>query len=351
MTSTDGHAERGKDSPLPGTKARQARALAHNLEFLCREFGVATVGFLTLTVGQYDDSGRWVGVHDRAEASRRFNSILNRIRERYRCGAIVTERHKSGAIHFHLLVTVGADIQTGLDFEAVKRRDYRSASEALRAEWAWWRENQERYGFGRHELLPVRTSAQQVARYVAKYLSKSWNERRAEDKGGRCLRYFGRWSKAGLKVGPPMSSRHGSVTPRACAWRACMKQVQMATRHLGVELNEENIKGWNGPRWAWRITKQIQKHRFFVPRLASESERCGLEAHNEEAAQESSAHVGNSTLDNWLQGIVECADDYVVTRWRLFNYWLEERRQDWEHCWSAAMIYFECGAAMHSERI
>jgi len=339
--STDGCTERGTESPLPGTKAKQARALAHNLEFMCREFGLETIGFLTLTVGDYGPDGRWLGVHDRAEASRRFNSILNRIRERYRCGAIVTERHKSGAIHFHLLVATGFDLRTGLDVEAVKRRDYRSASAALRAEWQWWRDIQGKYGFGRHELLPVKTTAQQVARYVAKYLSKSWNERRAEDKGGRCLRYFGRWSKAGLKVGPPMSARHGSMTERAQAWRACCRQIQMATRFLGVELNEQNIKEYNGPRWAWRLTKQIQRFTFFLPARSSAAERCGLAAHNEEAACASSAHVGESKLDNWFQGVVEEGDDYVVTKWRLFNYWLEERRRDWEHCWNAVMQWVE----------
>jgi len=224
----------------------------------------------------------------------------------------------------------------------VARRDYRSASEALRAEWAWWRENQGKYGFGRHELMPVRTTGEQIGRYVAKYLGKSWSERTADDKGGRCVRYFGRWDKSGAKCSPPMSARHGAVAPRACAWRACMKQIQWATNYHGLELNEKNIAEHNGPRWAWRVTNQIQRHKFFVRAAGSEIERQGMEAHNEES--ETAAHVGDSTLDNWVQGPVECGDDYRITRGR----WANRRELRWglalEHSWRAAMIWAEsCG--------
>jgi len=343
--------------PLPGTKAKQAKALAHNLEFMCREFGVETVGFLTLTVGDRDASGRWVGVRDRAEASRRFNSILNRIRERYRCGVVVTERHKSGAIHFHLLVATGHDIRTGLDFDAVKRRDYRSASEALRAEWAWWREieRKKRYGFGRHELLPVKTTAVQVSRYVAKYLSKSWQERTADDKGGRCLRYFGRWSKQGLKVGPPMSARHGSITPRASAWRQCLKQIALRCTLGGKELNEQNIKDQVGPRWAWRITRKLNFFEFFIPGRGSEAIRQGIEEHNAEATAGAEScggkvrHIADSDIEHWLPTVGWEFRDLIEKFHLRLHAWEDEFKRDCEHAWRAAVIYFECGAATSSE--
>lgn len=327
---------------MPGTKAKQAKALAYNIRWAGETFGIERLGFLTLTVGD-SVNGRWVGVRCRKEASRRFNSILNRIRERYRCGVIVTERHKSGVIHFHLLVVLGEDIKTGFDFEAVKRKDYRSASEALRAEWAWWRENQAKYGFGRHELMPVRTTGEQIGRYVAKYLGKSWEERTADDKGGRCVRYFGRWDKRGAKVGPPMSARHGAVTPRACAWRACMKQIQWATAYHGLELNEKNIKEYNGPRWAWRVTKQIQRFKFFVPAAGGATERCGMEAHNQEA--ETEAHVGNSNIDHWIASPrCEEPDDYRVRRCRRANRRELRRHLALEHAWQAAIVWAEsCG--------
>lgn len=328
---------------MPGTKAKQAKALAFNIRWAGETFGVEKLGFLTLTVGD-SVNGRWVGVSDRAEASRRFNSILNRIRERYRCGVIVTERHKSGAIHFHLLVVLREDIKTGFDFEAVKNRDYRSASDALRDEWAWWRENQGKYGFGRHELMPVRTTGEQIGRYVAKYLGKSWEERAADDKGGRCVRYFGRWSSTDAKVGPPMSARHGAVTPRACAWRECMKQIQWATRYHGLELNEGNIKDYNGPRWAWRATQQIQRVRFFVPARCGETQRQGIEEHNAEATTQ--AHVGESNLDFWLMGAVERGDDFAVERCRRANRREVRRHGALMHAWRATIVYFEAYAEL-----
>ena len=327
-----------KPVQMPGTKAKQAKALAFNIRWAGETFGIERLGFLTLTVGD-SVAGRWIGVTDRAEASRRFNSILNRIRERYQCGVIVTERHKSGAIHFHLLVVLSADIRTGFDWEAVSRRDYRSASEALRAEWAWWRENQSKYGFGRHELMPVRTTGEQMGRYVAKYLGKSWEERTADDKGGRCVRYFGKWDRQGAKVGPPMSARHGSVTPRACAWRQCMKQIQWVTAFHGLELNEQNIKEHNGPRWAWRATRQIQRHKFFVRSSGSEVERQGMASHNEES--ETEAHIGNSTLDSWIAGPVEEGDDYIVCRSRWANRRDLREHLAREHAWQACIVWAE----------
>ena len=323
---------------MPGTKAKQAKALAFNIKWAGETFGIECLGFLTLTVGDVVN-GRWVGVHERSEASRRFNSILNRIRERYRCGVIVTERHKTGVIHFHLLVVLADDIRTGLDFAAVARRDYRSASEALRGEWAWWRENQGKYGFGRHELMPVRTTGEQIGRYVAKYLGKSWEERTADDKGGRCVRYFGRWDKSGAKMSPPMSSRHGAVTPRACAWRQCMKQIQWATAYHGLELNENNIAKINGPRWAWRVTKQIQLHRFFVRAAGSAAEREGMVGHNEEC--ETAAHVGESNLDSWIPGPREEADDCRIQRGRRANRLLKQRHAALEHSWASSIIWAE----------
>lgn len=300
---------------MPGTKAKQSAALAFNIKWLGEVFGVERLGFLTLTVGD-KVNGRFVKVHKRDEASRRFNSILNRIRERYQCGVVVTERHRDGGIHFHLLVLLPFDARTGFDFAAVKRRDYRSVSPLLRREWEWWRDHQEKYGFGRHELLPVKTNEEAIGRYVAKYLSKSWEARTDDDYGGRCVRYFGKWGRNGEKCGPPMSSRHGTMTPRARAWRECARQVQILTRLHGYEINEQNIKEHNGPRWAWRFTKQIQRVRFMVPETrGGEALRQGIAAHNEESAQEPSEDIfGNrpeargiweTNLDHWRRDPAE----------------------------------------------
>jgi hypothetical protein len=69
-------------------------------------------------------------------------------------------------------VVLDADIRTGLDFAAVAMRDYRTAPAALKSEWAFWRETAPRYGFGRTELLPIKSTAEGFSKYVGKYIAK-----------------------------------------------------------------------------------------------------------------------------------------------------------------------------------
>jgi hypothetical protein len=69
------------------------------------------------------------------------------------------------------------DIRTGFDFAAVKRGIYRSASDYLPREWKFWRETAPKYGFGRTELLPIKKTAEGVAKYVGKYVAKHIGQR------------------------------------------------------------------------------------------------------------------------------------------------------------------------------
>lgn len=336
---------------MPGTKAKQAAALSFNIKWMADTFGVERVGFLTLTVGDTID-GKFIHVKERAEASRRFNSILNRIRERYQCGVVVTERHKNGGLHFHLVVVLPFDAKTGFDFERVKRRDYRSVSPQLREEWKWWRDNQRKYGFGRHELTPIKSNGEAVGRYVGKYLGKSWEARTDDDYRGRCVRYFGRWHKNGAKCGPPMGCRHGGLSERAVAWRECMKQVQLLTRWKGLELNEQNIKEFNGPRWAWRITKQIQRVGFLAPDCCREIVRQGIKAHNDESKEVSSCKIWDTNLDHWVRNDPKAESRWFVSeQLRGRRYWVanakeHRKRLALDHAFNAAQLYLEneqCG--------
>lgn len=357
---------------MPGTKAKQAKALAYNIKWLADTFGVERVGFLTLTVGD-KVNGKFVHVKERAEASRRFNSILNRIRERYRCGVVVTERHKNGGIHFHLVVALPFDARTGFDFEAVKRRDYRSVSKELREEWEWWRENQGEYGFGRHELTPIKSNGEAIGRYVGKYLGKSWEARTDDDYKGRCVRYFGKWTASEAEIeaakvhrarlSPPMSCVHAATTPKATAWRECLRQVQWLTNKLGCELNEQNIKEHNGPRWAWRFTKQIQLVQFIPPvSRGGESVRQGIAEHNEVASSSAECEEGfyrpkakgvwDTNLDHWVRSSVEAESRYYVTNEVLNRRWVVKSLRQWdrdrwcEHEWRVAMIRCEAEAEL-----
>ena len=46
-------------------------------------------------------------------------------------------------------------------------------------------------GFGRHELMPIRTQANAVARYLGGYIRKQIENRNEVDKGSRLVRYIG----------------------------------------------------------------------------------------------------------------------------------------------------------------
>ena len=112
-------ADREKKSPLPGTKRKQADALAKNIGWLAETFGPERIGFVTLTVGDLETGGKFRNLRDRREAQRRFHSFLtNELSKRYQCGVVVMERHKNGGIHFHLAVVTRENIRGNIDFDA-----------------------------------------------------------------------------------------------------------------------------------------------------------------------------------------------------------------------------------------
>lgn len=297
-------------------------------------FGIERIGFLTLTCGDETPAG-FVKVSDRAEASRRYHSLHNIIRSRYGCGVIVTERHKDGGIHFHLVVAVGGDIRTGVDFDAcfpprehgrpVHPPCYDTATPRLKLEWKFWRAAAPHYGFGRHNLQPARKTAEALGYYIGKYISKSWEARCDDDKGGRLVRYFGRWSKEGHKFKPPWYANHGSLTPWARAWRDCAKQVALSCNLQGYHLTEHNVAAINGPRWAWNWTRTFNGHEFFV--RGDDKLREAMGEHNGEAAElhgPALRHVGHSGAEWWLR---QGDWDEEVTRDEH-----QSRQENWEAC-------------------
>lgn len=237
-----------KAPSMRGSGGKTAYAIRVNLERLVEEDGIDTVGFLTLTVGDPEPDGSFRQVHDADEASRRFNSLnTHLLKTLFRRAVVVTERHKSGAIHFHVVGSMqgGLNIRRGFDFDRVKRRDYRSVCPDLRALWAMLRERLPEFGFGRAELTPIRTSGPQIASYLSKYVSKNLDARRPEDKGKRLVRYIG-WDKEQLKP-----REFGWASRPACQWRAKAKQ---AAALVGCYSPEDCAERW-GPKWAWILTE------------------------------------------------------------------------------------------------
>ena len=316
---------------LPGTKRKQAAALAFNVRWMAETFGAERIGFLTLTCGDSTPEG-FKKISERREASRRFNSLLTHvIRERYQCGVIVTERHRDGGIHFHLVCVVGGDIRGGIDFEkcfpsrtqarvdecdffdgqkridthagiSTRRAgapDYSTAPARLRLEWKFWRERAAKYGFGRCQLQPMKKTGEALGFYIAKYISKGFTHRHEDDRGGRCVRYFGAWSKDGAKMGPPMSARHGSLTAKARAWRkgvgwlAAHWRESYAARVGYVAMDERNAKEHLGPSWAFTLTQWMR--RSVWPEVGCEDEQAEWRTHNEEVRASYPNAVGIET--------------------------------------------------------
>jgi hypothetical protein len=220
--------------------------LSHEIKELAKQFGLERLGFLTFTFAD--------PVFKLFDANRRFNSLNTGVlKGRYLRAIKVPERQKSGRLHFHLVVVLRADIRSGFDFEAVKRRDYRSANQALRAEWSFWRKTAPAYGFGRTELLPVRSTAEGIARYVGAYIGKHVREREDADKGARLVSYIG--YGPGDRKG---SARFSWNTPNGWLWRH--KLGAYAERN-GARDTDDLVKLF-GPRWAYRLQAEILAERL-----------------------------------------------------------------------------------------
>lgn len=157
---------------------KSSYVLEQNVQGFIEHFGIDHVGFLTLTFADH--------VIDSKEAQRRFNSLrTNYLKHYYQHYIRVIERTKSGRIHYHLIVACKENIRRGLNFRQISNRNYSSANSHIRAHWESLRANLPKYGFGRSELLPVKTNSKGLAKYCAKYIGKHINSRKEEDKGIR----------------------------------------------------------------------------------------------------------------------------------------------------------------------
>ena len=224
---------------LPPSARRTAYALQCNTVELARRFGLDRLGFLTLTFRDHVTLPR--------EAARRFNSLATHVlRPRYGAALRVLERCKSGRIHYHCLLVMSEDIRTGVDFAALERRDYRSAPRALRDEWAFWRQVAPVHGFGRTELLPVKSTAEAIGRYVGKYVSKHIEARHECDRNVRLVGFIGAARTA--------TTRFAWASVRAANYRARIGAfIRMC--HDAEVIDAPTfaaMKRTFGPQWCWQ---------------------------------------------------------------------------------------------------
>lgn len=224
-------------SSAPSQHAKTAFALTLNVEAMCARHGVEKVGFLTLTTPTS------VSPH---EISRRFNSLARRFLKAFCVDYIcVLERSPSGRVHLHLLVGLAHDIRTGFDFAAAARGDYRSACPALRSCWRQLRETLPGYGFGRHELMPIKGATKALARYVGKYISKHLDQRRVDDKGVRLVRY-----SSGARAA---SGRFSWNTAGARLWRRALAACAL---DLGFSSGRDFTEAF-GRSWSFHLRNAI----------------------------------------------------------------------------------------------
>lgn len=215
---------------------KSANALSWNVQFFAQRFGLENLGFLTLTFKDHVLCVR--------EAQKRLNSLLTHIiKPRYQDYVGVLERQKSGRIHYHLLVNVGFDIRTGFNFEEVENKNYKSASDKLRDEWAFWRKTSPKYRFGRTELMPVKSTTEAIGKYVGKYIGKHMEVRKSQDKNARLVRYS--------KSARVCTTRFMFLTEGSSEWRAKVCAfAHLISSKTGCEPTFEGLRSQLGPRWA-----------------------------------------------------------------------------------------------------
>jgi len=228
-----------KSNKLSSSHKKSACSLAWNVQYMAEKYGLENIGFLTLTFPYH--------VTCMKEAQKKFNSFAtNFLKDHFLAHIAVKERCKSKRIHFHLLVAHAQDLKSGLNFEELANRNYKSANPELRKQWSILRRKAPLYGFGRTELLPVKSTSEGIARYVGKYISKNVLERPPEDKGTRLVNYSGDSRMANTQYMP--------VTDGTLQWRKKVKTFsRLIAKARGLPpLNEKNISHHLGKRWAYQ---------------------------------------------------------------------------------------------------
>lgn len=200
------------------------------------------VGFLTLT---FSDN-----VISSVEAQARFNSFNSHFLKKYshvKDWISVKERQGRGSWHFHLLIVLDVDIQSGLNFEEIKNGVYSSANNDLRGIWRDLREACATYNFGRSELLPIKSNQEAMSRYLGKYISKHLENRENQDKGVRLVNYSQGWIKNSI--------RFSWFTENSMEWR---RKLALFAEYNGcTELYQLSDKLGSG--WAYRFIEDIFK--------------------------------------------------------------------------------------------
>jgi hypothetical protein len=180
-----------KPEPLSPYRKKSRHRLIMAVEWMVTKYGLNHVGLLTLSFGVPGSGRGSQATRELREQAKDLEFVQNRwhsfntnvFSKRYWDWICLLEPHKDGVWHLHVVVATKEDIRTGTDIETLSnyklpywmRRGKYLRNEALAAEWRALRETCCKYRFGRVELLPVKKTGPALARYLAGYLSKSFN--------------------------------------------------------------------------------------------------------------------------------------------------------------------------------
>ncbi len=252
---------------MPVHHRKKMYRIRRDIEWMAQEYGIERIGMLTLTIRE--------NVTDGKEFSRRFKSISTNVFNRlFHDWVRVFERQKRGAWHVHVVIATKTDIRTGTDVVALnellkKKRDrkisrsayyagvQRLASLNLRAMWKQFRalcavgkpqgkRRVRRYKFDAAHLLPIISTAQALAAYVSKYISKGFQNRRREDKGLRLMGCSRRVSKV-------CSERFSWAEGAGRVWRCKLGDL---AKMLNFTSSDDFTKAL-GCRWAYHIRQVV----------------------------------------------------------------------------------------------
>jgi hypothetical protein len=251
---------------LPSRLRKKMFTLRLRIEWMVKTYGIEHIGLQTMTIRE--------NVTDRKEFERRFKSIATNVfPELFLDWLRMFERQERGAWHAHVVVATKEDIRTGTDVVALNqllkdKRDRiiskavyyagikRLASPNLRAIWKEFRrlcglgefkarrqkKGARYYKFDACHLLPIISTAQALAVYVSKYISKGFDHRRPEDKGMRlvgCSRNVSR-----------LCNEHFSwVGGGGKLWRA---KLGILAGLLNIRSLDEFAERF-GPKWAYQL--------------------------------------------------------------------------------------------------
>lgn len=172
-----------KDNCIINGRCRSVFVAQENIRLYIWKVGEENIGVLTVTIGDCISA---------SDFQRKWHSFLNALRKVFPTGMWTRERQpRSGNLHAHAVVNVGWDIKTSFPFDQVRKGFYANVDPRLRALWKQLREIAESHGFGRIELLPLKHGGAACARYLTKYLTKSFGS--AKMSGEEKCRLFSPW--------------------------------------------------------------------------------------------------------------------------------------------------------------